>query len=300
MNDTPKPVPVPTLPTRDKSKTRTVIVGTIAGVVVLLAAVYFFVVPTMQINAYKKSATNHAAVDAKLTRVYDNFKRDLFTKIDTKPSSDRIDIQDGRDAIKDAQTAIDANKSAMTSFKPLPLLGLNQKYKIATDTDKNEETYVKNANKFLKDYTELLDYFSKETDLSEKYDKITNQLDTLSGASSVDALVKTLNTATASFQAAIDEEKAITPPDYLVSFQTDEVSSANELVGILKQLSAAVKALDLNKIESLATTIEQDTKKFDALAEKYVTTLHQDSRIALDIVGLRSLNSKISAGYAKL
>jgi hypothetical protein len=116
-----------------------------AAVIALLAIVYFVAVPYFQLRGYRPAEAKHNLVADQLAIVYDSFKNG----------------HDNRQAVTDAQSALDANKSAMTKFQPLPALSWNKPYQAGADTDKNEGSYVAKSQTFLDDYTALLDLKSQ-------------------------------------------------------------------------------------------------------------------------------------------
>jgi hypothetical protein len=270
-----------------------------AAIAVPVAIIYFAVVPAIQLKDYKKSEPKHNAVNEKLVLVANNFQSNAFTKLDSTSDRDRSDIAAGRQAVKDAQIALDTNSNALTKFKPLPLLSWNKRYKAAIDTNKNEVAYVKKAQMFLKDYTELLNYAYKQTELEDKTVSFQSELDSLHKPQSPGALANTIDSATTKLQAVVDEEKTLTPPEYLQSYQTEEISTSSRLVSTLHELATATRSLDMSKIQSLGAQLPDMLKSIESKGQDLITSLHTSSKVQLEIVELRLLNSKVTKGYAQ-
>ena len=283
-----------------KSSKKPIAIGALLVALVLAAAGYFFVVPTLQVADQKKLESKHNAVNDKLVRVYDNFKTGAFSRTDTKTAEDKADLKAGREAVEDAKAALDANETALTKFTSLPFLSWNSKYKTATDTDAKEGDYVKKARAFLADYSELLDYGDKEVVLEQKAEDAMSGIEGLKNATSVAAITQALDTATTMIQSLIDGEKQLTPPSYLKADQAESIAAATKLVATLKSMNAAIKALDIAKIQSTSADLDKQSKDLEKLSQKYVNLLQKDSPIAKGQLTLRALHNEIIKAYASL
>jgi hypothetical protein len=296
-----QPIADPTVTDKEKTSPK-VSLGAIIGLgaIVIIAISYFAVVPAIQVSEYKKSASSQTAVNDKMLRVYDNFKSSVFTKTDTKAASDKVDIDSGQDAVKDAQAALDSNEKSLTKFHALPLLAWNKKYKAAEDTDTNEIAYIQKSRNFLQNYTALLTYSQKENVLSQKVETIDTDMESLKSATTPAAVATSIDTIVTKLQPLVDEDRTIIPPTYLQASHTAELASITDLVDSLKGMSAAVRALDLTKITTYSNKVDKAVTDATKQEEQFITDLHQKSTIAVEMIELRLLNDKIFKGYASL
>lgn len=305
MNETANVQPVPVTPEQpvvpDKSSSRKLLAISIpAAIMVALAAGYFFGVPMVHANQLTSVEAKHKLVNDKLVKVYESFKRDAFTKTDSNPTSDKIDLKVGMDAAKDARAALTANSKELTKFSALPLLDWMPKYREAKALDAREEQFVKDATNYLKEYESLLTYYDKLSDVSLETDKATQKLDSISEDDTPAQITAKLDAAATDIQAILDKLKAMEAPDYIKSYHNDQVAAGQKLVAAIKSMSDGVRKLDIAKINAAQKDVEAITNDVDRLDNQFVTMLHKDSVIQKDIDALRSLNDKISQSYTKL
>lgn len=269
-------------------------------VVVLLALGYFFVVPTLQVNGYAKSSKpSHNEINDKMLLVYDNFTKPVFTSADTTAASDQIDIDSGKNAVKDANAILDANSATLTGFKPLPLMSWLTRYHNAQQLATDEKSYVSKSRAFLKDYSALLAYIDQSTAIEAKAETTSKNLqDNLQNASDVASLTKLLDSAVSQLQPLVDQEQALVPPSYLKDEQSSSLTDTKNFLNTLKDLSAAVKSLNVDQIQADGDKVNQEITDSQSADEKFVAALHKSSPIQLEINSLRDLHNKITTEYA--
>jgi hypothetical protein len=152
---------------------KTYLVSGLLMLIVALAMGYFVGVPLAQIKQEKSLEAKHKQVNDKLAKVYDSFKRDVFTKAGTPSGTAKADVKVGLDAVKDARSELNADAPALTKFSALPLLDWNQTYHTAKSLDAREEQYIKDARAFLDQYDALLVYTDKSADLQAQIEAAT-------------------------------------------------------------------------------------------------------------------------------
>jgi septation ring formation regulator EzrA len=272
-----------------------------SGVVVLALIGYFAVMPMLQVSSYKKAAEpKQQQLQDKMQRVYDSFKRDVFTKSDTETASDKADIQIGFDAVKDAQTALDLDTAVLTQFSSRPLLDWNSNYKAAGELDAQEATYASKSRSFLTDYKALLTYADKINELGTEFTNATKELEAMGDNETPAALADKIDAAAATLQTTADKVKAVTPPTYLKDNHESAVKAVDGMITVLKELSAATRKLDITKITALSNDMTKQETAAAHLDQDLVTKLQSDSPIRNQINELRDLNDGIVRGYAKL
>lgn len=278
-------------------------IALVAGAVVMVAAAisYFTIVPMLQVSGYKKAAeAKHAQVNDKMMRVYDSFKRNVFTDPKSEPENDKVDVQVGLDAVKDARATLDANAPAMTKFSALPLLGWQKSYRQATDIDNQETAYVKDARSFLNDYETLLTFTGKETDIGLALEQATKQLQTLGDLGTPAAMAAALDDSIGKLRPFIDQDRALTVPAYLKANHDQQLQSITQMLNSLSDLAAAARALDLTKITKISADIDHESADLDTQSRAEITLLQHDSPIAHQLDRLRTSGNTVTLSYAKL
>jgi hypothetical protein len=281
------------------SSKRLALIAAVA-IIVIGGLVYFVAVPMMQVAAYKKADSRHAQVNDKMVRVYDSFKRDIFTSTDSKLASDKLDLQIARDAVKDAQSALDANTASMTSFSPWPLLEWQGTYSRAKTIDTDEDAYIKKARAFLADYQVLIDFVAKEAELAAEIETTTQDIQTINNYEAPTAMATAIDGIATKLQATLDKEKALTPPAYLKDYYTKSITVAQQMITTFRSMAAATRTLDVAKLNTISTDLNKQTTELERQGQALITNLQTDSPIQRQINDLRAAHTTITAGYAKL
>jgi hypothetical protein len=282
------------------SANKALIIGLPAAVVIAAAIGYFAVVPMMQVNAQKNLAAKHKAVADKMDKVYDSFKRDVFTKTDEDSSAAKIDVKVAQDAVKDARAELDANAAALTKFRALPLLGWNKQYAAATQADRNEETYIAKSRTLLNDYQGLLTFTDQNADLGTKVEASVKQLDTLSENDTPEQVAAKLDATTAQLQPLVDQARKLTAPAFVQDENTAELKDADAIIADFKQMAAAARQLDVAKITAASDNLTKTINDSDTREKAFFAKLHTDSPIQKQIDALHDLDTTISRDYGRL
>jgi hypothetical protein len=268
--------------------------------IVALAVGYFVGVPMAQIKQEKALEAKHKQVNDKLAKVYDSFKRDVFTKADTPSGTAKADVKVGLDAVKDARSELNADAPALTKFSALPLLDWNQTYRTAKSLDAREEQYIKDARAFLDQYDALLVYTDKGADLQAQIETATKQVETISDSDTPAQMAAKLNTAADHLQPLVEQAKTITPPSYLKDLNDQELALGNQLVGVIRDLATGASKLDLKKITDASNRLDQLSNQGNSLDQAVITKLQRDSDIQQHSDTLRTTGDQLGHDFASL
>jgi hypothetical protein len=272
----------------------------ICTVSVAAAAAYFVALPRVQAAEYRQAAeAKHAAVDHKLSRVYDTFTRPAFTTANTKSANDTQDIQVAAAALKDAKATLQANAPVLTKFPSLPLLGWNQDYRQAAATQRTELQYIQQAQAFLASYQTLLDHLNAATSLSVQFEQAGTKLDGTAAASSPAALATLLDGAAADMQVYADKLAALAAPSYLAATESQTVGDVRQMVVSFKGFTAVAKARNLPQMTKLSKDIETQSASMSEHEAAIVTNI-QKSPLVNQISQVQDLGAKARSGFASL
>jgi hypothetical protein len=275
----------------------------ITGVLVLIVALamgYFVGVPLAQIKQEKSLEAKHKQVNDKLAKVYDSFKRDIFTKAGTPSGTAKADVKVGMDAVKDARSELNADAPALTKFSALPFLDWNQTYHTAKSLDAREEQYVKDARAFLDQYDTLLVYTDKSADLQAQIEAATKEVETIGENDTPVQLAAKLDAAASKLQPLVEQAKTITPPSYLKDLNDQELALGSQLVGVIRDLATGARKLDLKQIASASTRLDQLSSSGNSLDQAMITKLQRDSDIQQRSDALRTTGDQLGHNFASL
>lgn len=285
---------------KNKKKLFTIIAICSASALIIAAIVYFFIVPASQINQYKSAtAAQQKLSDAtnKLIAVQSN---DAFTKSEVESLVLRDDIKNGREAIKDIESALDANGASLTNFSALPLLDFNASYKSAIDLKTQEQAYQKSVRDYTEEMRACLDYLEKSTDMRDSLAAAMTSLQNVTDTTSAETLVATINDVSAKLDTAIAQIEALTPPESFKEWHDTDLALGKELSGTFKQMSAAITAVDLQKIDSLnaqyTKSAADSAAKTAELSKKFIN----DSKLSRLGASVKNQQRSIEATISKL
>lgn len=254
---------------------KTIILGAAGVAVVALLAGYFFVLPAMQVGAYKNTvATKHSELNDTLNKLTAVLESDTFVKTEVEPSKIRSDVQAGNNAAKDVEAKLAQVKGDLTTFATWPLLDFNDKYKTALSIKADEQQYVAKTEAFVSEMKSVLAYMDKNADLTEKVTDFATSMDSAGQAESADDYAAQINSAAAKLQTTVDELAKLTPPASLKEGHDYSVKAIGEYIALFKEVAAAVKAGNEAKLMDLEKKItaknDEITKKTDDYNAKFI------------------------------
>jgi hypothetical protein len=251
------------------TKIKLVISGVATLVLVALASVYFFVVPSLQVGSYKNEVTTeHSKLNDSLRKVIDVQARDAFVKSEVEATVIRNDVKIGTEAIKDFESKLANNKSGLTNFNALPLLDWNSSYRAAKEIKENEQKYVKAAEDYIAEMKAVLAYLEKTASVVDKIKEIEPLINDLNNAVSLDDMAKRLSTVVARYDEIVAMTTKLTPPTSLKELHNFSVAGAQEMGAIIKDLLSATKAGNVNRMTDLAQQIPSKMSEFTAKGNK--------------------------------
>lgn len=256
-------------------KSKKLLIGGVVLVLVLALVGYFVVTPMMQVNAYKQTVNDkHSKLNDKLNKVSAVLDRDIFVKTEVEPTTQRSDIKAGQEAVKDAESTLENVAGDLTGFSALPLLDWNSKYKAAKELDAEEEKYVENARAYLAEFKAVLTYFEKSVDLEQKLANFQIALVDAEDAESPQEYADQLDKAIKDVEPVVAQAVAIQPPASLKEAHEYGSKTVKELLALYKEMAAAARNEDLDKLDTLAEQEEAKTteliKKTDELNAAFI------------------------------
>lgn len=252
-----------------------IILAGVGGVLVVVLGVYFFAVPNMQVASYKDVVgKKHSELNDSLNKLGTILDSDTFIKTDVEAATIRSDVKRGTELSKDVETKLGLVKKDLTSFNSLPLLDFNSKYKTAQSLKTDEVAYVSKTEAFVAELKQTLDYMDKNADLDAKSTEFSNALSKAGEAESLTAYADILDKAVKDLQPALDEFSKLTPTASLKESHEYAIKATNELIDLLKQMSAAARSGDENKMSDIANKIltkyDEVIKKSDEYNAKFI------------------------------
>lgn len=287
-----------------------VVIGVVASII-LLIVLYLFVLPRMMVNAYEKRVERaKQPLTQAITSATQTFESPYFaTNLTAGDHRIEDEAAQNQEFEKDKQTALAAVKAAedavanakatlkkegedTTAFRKLPLLSLNKEYKAAADQDRSFEEYIDNAETFLDEYGQVIEFFKKENEYSiedntlylTEYRPTMNRLspNDLPGAAAV------LEPLTQKHKAILEKYLAVSAPPLLSEYKNQNDAWSREDLAETEQFIAALKANDLAKVQALAG---RDTNPIgdqrDVILAGIITKYHTQSDFRKRIEELR-------------
>lgn len=234
---------------------------TLVGVgVLLLAAIYFFVIPLIHANAYRTAAADkQPAARTQFEKFEALLDRDVFTKTDAELTTVRADLKASKDVTADTKEALTSYNKHVSSFTELPLLDWNTTYKNTVKLHDAETTFVREGNEAVKEMEAVLAYLDSSADIAAEIEKI----ESLGDPESLEDLQQTLDKAIATLKKVMPQIDALKAPESLSEQHKIEVAMSKNLLSAMQQVSSALKNLDLAKLEAASTKINTLNTQYD-------------------------------------
>lgn len=268
---------------------------------VALLAIYFVAVPAMQVSSYKQTATTkHSELNETVNKLGAILESDTFVKSDVEPAKIHSDVKNGNELVKNVETKIGIVKKDLTTFNSLPVLDFNSKYKTAKELRVDEESYVNKTESFLSEMKQVLAYFDKVADVTTQFKNFETTMNGFGDVSSSAELASLLDKSIQGIQPTIDVFAKVTPPASLKASHEYGVKTTNELLSLIKQLAATVRAEDDDKtmeiVNQIAVKSDEMTKKSDSFNIEFI----RSSELRKLDDALNQLNREISIKQASL
>lgn len=281
-------------------------------VVVLLVLVYLLIVPSKLSDSFRSSAQPaQKNVAASMNKVYATFALGAFSQdrtgslpedaqlaaYTTAIDQDKADLAQAKQAVSDAEATVNTESKRLEHFAPLPLLDLNKQYHSAAAAGKEEKDYLKQARDYLASYKQLIDYGEKSSELQRQFE--TGIFALGSGGTDVQSVATTLDAIVQKIDQAVAEMQKLTPPEDVKEANQANIREGQALAQDMRDLAAAVRALDVGKLGQLSTKIsaEQQTNKAENAA--VIKKLQTESSLHKSIESLQKLEQMIDRDLGK-
>lgn len=245
-----------------------------AAVLVVLAAVYFLLLPTLAANSYTSTVKDkQPALRAEMQRVNELMDRDIFVNDEPTLSAIRADVKASQDVLADAKNQLNVAESGLTSYSQYPLTGWLPASIEAKKLNDLERTYVKEATSATDEMVAVIKYFDESADYVVEI-RTMDMSDAIADATTTEEIVSSLNKFIKKLESIVDKLAALEAPDSLKKSHDYSVSSSKEMIKILKEMSTALAAEDYDKVNTLYAKMDKvytdATKKLDQLFDEFV------------------------------
>jgi hypothetical protein len=303
---------------------RGVLLGVAGGVVVLaiVGAVLFYLLamPGRLADDYKERAEpEHEKVEEALAPVYETWGRqtlgwdnrpiekadkpgEYVRAVEKVTSTHLRGLAPAQVAISRAQRELEKiDEERLTETPDWPLLGGRAELGEAEDVASREEDYLRRARRFLKDYRRLIDHEIDETRFYRRIGvAIGRGLSDLAAADSPGEFVRSNNRMVQKIAGQLRRFKKLKPPPERRDEHRNVSAGFAFIIDELRGLSAAVRNLDLQRIEDGERRLARGSKRYDRKTQRHFRRLISRSTYVRQIRGLERLEGRIGRAYDDL
>lgn len=275
---------------------------TLPIVALLLLAGYFFVIPAMAVNDYKpKVAQSHLSLTSSIDKAINAARQNAFIASDITVAEAKNAINVSKDAASDLEVKIQSNEKALTSLSEVPFgAAVSSSYKRAQEVKSLEQQHLKAAKDYLAELKLVNDYNEKTVPIIEIMDQLKITAAEMESAESPEEILKAIDTYTTKLSAVEKIASPLTPAESLKKIHERNLKNVRESLSLMKQMKAAVIAMDVEKIMSLLETYQKlsavSENEMKKLANEYV----EESKLANLGKTVTELKSQIDTKTAEL
>ena len=283
-------------------KNKKLVISLAVGLVVVLAAVgYFVATPAMQVGGYKQQLTTaHEKVGEAVEKLIAVQDRDAFVKSEVESSVVRNDVKAGQDAIKDIEAALADHEAKLTNFTVLPFLDWNAAYKTATQLKAQEQDYIKNARDYVAEMKAVLTYFEQGAVVTDKAAEAEVLAADMSVLTSVDEINVKFDQVIKKYDEIVAEAEKMSAPESLAAMHNMNIAGVKEIGDLFKQSAAAFKAEDYDKVEKVYATITTKLAEYSKKIDNLNAQFAKESKLAKLRDTLKNLNREIESNIVRL
>ncbi len=273
----------------------------VGGAVIVLLLCYLVIAPLVLAGTYKdKALPAQNKIAEKVTVLGEQYKRPVFTKVDTTAAADKADLEATRKALNETRDQFNQQKGDLTGFVKLPLMGVNGKYAEAITASKDAKEWTTKTEQLLTSADADLAYFEKSTTLNAKFENLGQSLNPVSENDSPEAIAQKLDQFTAELDTALTEAKQIQPTESLKKSHETQVSLVEKFSTQLKQFSAAVRAGNADQAEAISVQLDATATEGQNATNQAIIDYARDSTVNKLIAELSVLDRKLEDGFKRL
>lgn len=271
-------------------------------VALLLVAGYLFVIPTMAVNSYKSKVTqSHLSLAASIDKAINAARQDAFLAPDTTVAQAKNALQIAKDAASDLEVKIQSNDKALTDLTELPLAAsVNGSYKNAQELKSLEQKHIQAAKDYLAEFKQVNDYNEKTIPILEIMDELKATATEMEGAESPEEILKAIDVYITKLDAAEKIASPLTPTESLKKVHEYNLENVHKALSLMKQMKAAVTAMDVEKIMSLLETYQKLSTTSEKELKELTTEFVERSKLTTLGKAATELKSRIDAKAANL
>lgn len=272
-------------------------------IVIILAAVgYLFGAPALQTGGYKTVArTNQLALASSTNKAIGAARQNAFLVQGISIPEAKNALKISNDAIADLETKIKSNEKGLTTLSELPYVAaVNKGYQATLDLKSLEGQYVKASKEYLAEFKAVTKYNEQSLsilEISEDFSKIGEKFETAESEADVTAIID-------QYISKLNEVRkiaeAMKPAESVKELHQLNLKSLDEYTTLMKDLKAALQALDLNKLMTLSESADKMGTDLEKQSKKLAIKLVEESKLAKLGDTLNSLNKQIDTKTAEL
>lgn len=275
---------------------------TLPVIALILIAVYLFAIPAMQTNSYKETVkSNQLALSSSADKAIGAASQNAFLSQDISLAEAKNALKISTDAISNFETKISSNEKGLTNLSELPFISaVNKNYKTAIDLKSLEEQYVTASKEYLAEFKSVNDYNKKTLpilEISEGFEAVSEKFQAAQSEAELTAAID-------EYISKLEEAKMIATPiqpaESTKEMHDFSISGLGELSSIMKQLKAAIQAMDVEKMMTLSNTLQEKTTLINEKSKEITVRLIDESKLAKLGDRLNDLNKQIDAKIAEL
>lgn len=290
-----KPPVMNNLGFNDRSKPRKskyIKLGSLSVAVIILALLYFWILPSHLDKQYISSLTPvYNKQSTQMFSVYESLGQPTFATNGTTPATDTKDIAYSNMVIKEASsdTSTLKTKNKLIVLPGTQWLGsvnaIDKKYKAV-------KTYVTNSQAFLADYMTLTTYISQlDSITSTQLPNVFNALSSNSTAKNLTQLLQNTQNASATLSGLITSLNALHPPTDLKQLNASLIGDLQAVNNDLEGIIGGINSQNSQQISASAAQLEKDFITLSNISNTNVAGLLQNnSLIHSQVVKLEAEN----------
>ncbi|HEU4715351.1 MAG TPA: hypothetical protein VFS14_00795 [Candidatus Saccharimonadales bacterium] len=271
-------------------------------VIILAATGYFYGAPALQTNGYKTVArTNQLALASSTNKAIGAASQNAFLAQGISIPETKNALKISKDAIADLETKIHSNEKSLTNLSEMPLVAsVNPNYKATLELKSLEIQYIQASKDYLAEFKAVTAYNEKSAsilELAEDFDKIGEKFETAESEADVMAII---DQYISKLNQVNKIATAMKPAESVKEMHQLNLQSLQQLTQLMKDLKAALQALDLEKLMTLSESADKINTDFEKQSKKLAIKLVEESKLAKLGNKLNDLGKKIDTKTAEL
>ena len=275
---------------------KTLLISLPIVVVVLVAAGYFFGMPTLQTNGYKATAKQDQAVlSASVDRAITAAKQNAFLQDDVTIAQAKNAVKISNDAASDLESKINSNEKGLTNFSELPwVTTVNGSYKTTLAVRSLEAEYVKAAKDYLAELKGVNKYDEQTIPILELMEDVKD-MPSLNDAADLNEATAAIDNVIGKLNQVIKLANQMKPTESMKESHELNLKTANELVAIMKQMKTGVATLDVNLLMTSMQAVQDKTTSVEKKSKELEINFVEKSKLTKLGDKLNSLSKQIDA-----